>query len=134
MLLLLEGNCFMFSMDKNNFKNIVHSIHIKIHCCYLRAKCWTFTNVDVLTLCFSKKMPAAGNLAFTFRGQWYWMKWTRFYPSDLEGRSNNSVCNTYAKEVPRVTNKQICSYIFQLKSFLSHISDHWATHLFYSGA
>ena len=27
-----------------------------------------FTIVDVLTLCFSEKLPAAGNLTFIFRG------------------------------------------------------------------
>ena len=29
-------------------------------------------NVDVLNLCFSEKLPAAGNLAFIFRGQWHY--------------------------------------------------------------
>ena len=50
-----------------------------------------FTSVDVLTLCFSEKLPAAGNLTFIFRGQWPHMKWARFSPTDSEGRSNNSV-------------------------------------------
>ena len=50
-----------------------------------------FTIVDVLTLCFSEKLPAAGNLTFIFRGQWPYMKWARFSPTDSEGRSNNSV-------------------------------------------
>ena len=49
-----------------------------------------FTSVDVLTLCFSEKLPATGNLAFKFRGQWPWIKWTRFSPSNSECRSNNS--------------------------------------------
>ena len=37
-------------------------------------------------------IPAAGNSAFIFRGQWLNMKLTIFSPSDAEGRSNNSVC------------------------------------------
>ena len=51
-----------------------------VHCCYLRAyqcaqsffpQTWMVksTNVDVITLCFSKKLPAAGNIAFIVRGQ-----------------------------------------------------------------
>ena len=50
-----------------------------------------FTNVDLHTLCFREKFPAAGNLAFIFRGQWHRMEWARLSPSDLEGRFNNSV-------------------------------------------
>ena len=46
--------------------------------------------MDVLTLCFSEKLPAAGNLTFIFRGQWH-MKWARFCPTDSDDKSNNSV-------------------------------------------
>jgi hypothetical protein len=48
--------------------------------------------LDVFIPCFSEKLPAAGNLAFIFRGQWQHMKWITFFLSDAEGRSNNSVC------------------------------------------
>ena len=44
--------------------------------------------MDVLTLCFSEQLPAAGNLNFTFKGKWNYMKWTRFTPSHSKGRSN----------------------------------------------
>ena len=40
---------------------------------------------------FSEKLPAAGNLAFIFRGQWHQMKWTRFSPTDSEGTCKYSV-------------------------------------------
>ena len=50
-----------------------------------------YTSVDALTLCFSEKLPAAGNLAFIFRGQWHQMKWTRFSPTDSEGTCKYSV-------------------------------------------
>ena len=49
-----------------------------------------FINVDVFTLCFGEKMLPEGDLAFIFRGQWHWLKWTRFSPSDLEGGFNNN--------------------------------------------
>ena len=49
-LLLFEGKMLKFVFFSEN----------------LRVK---FTNVDALTLCFSEKLPAAGNLDFVFRGQ-----------------------------------------------------------------
>ena len=46
-----------------------------------------FTSLDVLTLCFNEKLPAAGNLASYSEGN----DIKRFSPTDSEGRSNNSV-------------------------------------------
>ena len=39
------------------------------HCFFPYILTVKFTSVDVLTLRFSENLPAAGNLAFTFRGQ-----------------------------------------------------------------
>ena len=68
-------NCFAF--ERSVFQT--RQSRSVPHCCYLRASCGhcffsqtlrvKFTSVDVLILCFSEKLPAAGNLAFIFRGQ-----------------------------------------------------------------
>ena len=39
------------------------------HCFFHQTLRVKFTSLDVLTLCFNEKLPAAGNLAFIFRGQ-----------------------------------------------------------------
>ena len=44
------------------------------HCVFPETLRVKFTSVDVLTLCFSEKLPAADNLAFIFRGQSHYLK------------------------------------------------------------
>ena len=69
----------VYKKEKNNWSFAEQSVFASSIHSYMTLTV-RFTNVDVLDLYFSEKLPAACNSTFIFRGQWPYMKWARFSP------------------------------------------------------